>query len=86
MAHVAVVSGFDQRLQLRHIVRIRKVDDVDVDVVSLQTLAQFLASSDILLDWVANENDDSLPLILVLAVLQRQLGNLDRCEEVGPSI
>ena len=71
MASVTVVCSIDQSLQLWNIVRMGKVDNVDVDVVSLKTLAEFLTGSFILFNWMANENDYSLPLILVHSMLQR---------------
>ena len=71
MARITVVCSIDQSLQLWNIVWMGKVDDVDVHVISLQTLAEFFAGSFILFNGMADENDDSLPLILVHTMLQR---------------
>jgi len=68
MALITIVRSFDHLLQLGHIVWIGKVDDVDVDIISLQTLSKFFAHVFVFFNWVANENDDSLPLVLVLAM------------------
>ena len=70
MAQVAVVSGINESLKLGNVLGVRKVDDVDVDGVSLQALAELFACGLILFDGVADKDDDSLLLVLVHAMLE----------------
>lgn len=63
-----------------------KVDDIYSYIVPLHANSQLLIGSFLLLERVAHEYDDSLPLALVLSVLQAQLGNLDCVHEIGLAI
>jgi len=70
VAQVAIIRSVNESLKFWHILWVRKVDDVDVDSISLETLAQLLASCLILFNWMSNEDDDPLLLVLVHAVLE----------------
>ena len=83
MTVVILVCTVDECLQLGHIVRIGKVNNVDGDVVLAETLAKSLEFALLLLKRVSAEGDDALPLRLVHAVLERELRHLDRGEEIG---
>ena len=60
-----------------------EIDDIDRHIVLLHPHAQVLeVFFSALSEWVADKDDDSLPLALVLPVLQGELSNLDSCEHV----
>lgn len=60
-----------------------EVNHVDGNVVSPQALAQVLALFERLRKRVTAESNDSLALLLVLPVLEGELGNFDCSEEVS---
>jgi len=70
VAQVAVVSGIDESLKSRDVLGVRKVDDVNVDSISLQTLAKLFACGFVFFDGVTDKDDDSLLLVLVHAMLE----------------
>jgi len=67
---ITLVAAIDQGLELGNIFRVRKVDDINCDVVLSETLAKFLVLILLLLEWVATEDDDARLLVLVHSVLQ----------------
>lgn len=81
------VCSVDQSLKSNDIIRICKVDDVDRNIIFLQSESNifkvFLRS---FFDWMSNKNNDSLPLRFVLSVLKRKLGHFHRREDISPAI
>ena len=86
MTVVAVVGALDQGFKLRHVVRVRKIDNVNGNVVPLKTFAQVLTLTDVLLDWVTNEDNDALALGLIHTMLKRELGDLDSVKKVRVTV
>lgn len=70
MALVTVVCSLNQCFKFWDVVWVCKVNDVNIDIVSLESLSKILARSLVLLNWVSNKNDDSLSLIFVHAMFQ----------------
>lgn len=83
---VGGVDGGDQLLQLLGVVVSgvlrAEVDHVDGDVVLLEQLAQLDELGGVGLNRTADEHDDALTLILVLAILQGKLSSLQSAEEI----
>lgn len=70
VAVVTVVGTLYQGLKLRYVVRVGKVDHIDANIVSLESLAEVLALRQVLVNRVTDEDNDSLPLRLVHSVLK----------------
>jgi len=67
---VTVVGSFNQCLQLRDIVCVGKVDDVNRNIVSLKSFTQVNKLRCLFFDRVANEDDNSLALTFVNAMFE----------------
>lgn len=80
------VGSINKCLKLGDVFRVSKVDDIYSYIVPLHSNSQLLISSLLLLERVAYKYDDSLPLALVLSVLQAELSNLDCVHEIGLTI
>ena len=63
-----------------------EVDDIDRNIVLLEAHSHVLEVILISFQRVADEDDDSLPLRLVLPVLEGELGDLDCLEAVGVAV
>jgi hypothetical protein len=59
-----------------------EVNHIDAYVVALKSFAEVLALRQVFFDWMTNECNYALPLVLVHAMLQRQLSYLDSIKEV----
>lgn len=77
MAVRGVVTRIDESSNLLDVVRVRKVNNVDGHIVTLEALAEVLALLEGLSDGVSAEGNDPLALRFVHSVLERQLGHLD---------
>lgn len=78
------VGRVDHGLQSTNVVWVSKVNDIQINVVLLESHAQvFKVLLRALAQRVSNEDDDSLSLRLVLSVLEGQLGNLDGGDQVS---
>ena len=74
---VVRVDRVQERLELGSVLGLlAKVDNVDGDRVLLELLAELDEVLLLLLDRAAHEDDDALPLVLVLPVLEREAGDL----------
>jgi hypothetical protein len=83
----SIVGCIDHSLKSSNIVWVSKVNDIQGHTVLLESHAKILEvfiSS--IADWVTHEDDDSLSCCLVLSVLERQLCNLDRSDDVCLSL
>jgi hypothetical protein len=77
VAVVTVVGTLDKGLQLRHVIRMSKVDDIDCNIVQSQPLAQAFTLGEFFFNRVTNEYNNPLALRLVHSVLERKLSDLD---------
>ena len=68
MAVVAVVSTLHECFQLGHVIRMCEVNHIDTYVVALKSFAEVLALRQVLFDWMTNECNYALPLVLVHAM------------------
>ena len=71
MTLIAIVCCFNKCFKLWYIIWICKVDDINIDVISLQSLSKLFTSGLVFFNWMTNKNDDSLSLIFVHTMLQR---------------
>ena len=78
----ALVGSLDKCLEARDVVWMREVDHIDGDVVLLESSSDVLEVVLGTVQRMADEHDDSLPLGLVLPVLEGKLSNLDGFEAV----
>lgn len=86
MAVVAVIRALHKSLELWYIVRVGKVNDINCNIVSFKALSKVLALSKIFFDRVSNEDNDTLALLLVHPVLERQLTDFYGVEEAGEAV
>ena len=71
MALIAIVSSFNKSFKFWHIIWVCKVDDVNIDIISLESLSELFTSGLVFFNWMTNKDDDSLSLIFVHTMLQR---------------
>jgi len=71
MTLIAIVCSFNKSFELWYIIWVCKVNDVNIDVISLESLTKLFTSSLVFFNWMTNKDDDSLSLIFVHTMLQR---------------
>ena len=71
MTLIAIVCSFNKSFEFWHIIWVCKVNDVNIDVISLESLTKLFTSSLVFFNWMTNKDDDSLSLIFVHTMLQR---------------
>ena len=86
MTLITIICSFNKSFELWHIIWVCKVDDVNIDVISLKSLSKLFTGGLVFFNWMTNKDDDSLSLIFVHAMLQRQLCDFDCGEKVCFSI
>jgi len=86
MATVFLVSCCNESFKLWHVIRVCKVDHINVNVVTFQSLSEIFQLSFILGQRMADKNHNSLSLRLVLSMLEGKLSYLDSSHEVGVTI
>jgi len=70
VAVVVLVRGFDEGLELGHVVRVSKVDHIDSNIVLPEALTEAFKFRLFFLKWVPTEDDNARLGILVHSVLE----------------